>query len=90
MDALHIPAIERQKFPYLQARSLTKEIKVLNTTSLKYILGFIWGREGHSAYQNSVSVLSADRLGYFGLVFRIGKSFRNSQQQKMLPCYKMQ
>ena len=26
MDALQIPAIEIQKFPYLQARSLTKEI----------------------------------------------------------------
>lgn len=26
MDAIQIPAIERQKFPYLQARSLTKEI----------------------------------------------------------------
>lgn len=26
MDALRIPATERQKFPYLQARSLIKEI----------------------------------------------------------------
>lgn len=26
MDALQIPAIERQKFPHLQAGSLTKEI----------------------------------------------------------------
>lgn len=26
MDALRVPAIERQKFPYLQARTLTKEI----------------------------------------------------------------
>lgn len=32
---------------------------------LKHILGLIWGKEGHCVYQNSVSILSADRLGYF-------------------------
>lgn len=40
-------------------------------------------------HQNSVSVFSAD-LNIPSLVFRTGKSWRNSQQQKVLPCQKMQ
>lgn len=38
---------------------------MLNTTPLRRILGLVEGRTGHLVYQNSVYILSTDRLGYF-------------------------
>lgn len=89
MDALQIPITERQQFLYLQARSLTKEI-FLPPPLLNVFQG-LYGEGKATLSTKIVSLFSAlTDLDISSLVFRIGKGFRNSQQQKMLPRYKMQ